>query len=248
MDEQSFRVAQQMYDTMSRDPDRPDTFSLFGRDWDLLPGVFAPVYTPITEMVINWLPFPEGGSFLEMGSGTGVTAVIAALRGCASVTALDIAAAAVENSRRNAARHGVADRVRVLRSDLFDALVPGERFDLIAWNSDFIEAPEGFVYESELQRSFFDPGYEAHRRFVAQAPRYVSEHGRLMLSCNNFANHELLREFCADGGLEIDTLERTSRVVQIPTATRTVEFYLLELRPAGGRSWLELTAQYDSRV
>ncbi|SMC48472.1 methyltransferase [Kibdelosporangium aridum] len=240
MDEESFRAAHQMYVTMSQDPDRPDTFTLLGLDWDLLPGVFAPVYQPMTEIVTNWLPFPEGGSFLEMGSGTGVTAVTAALRGCASVTALDIAAAAVENTRRNAIRHGVADRVRVLRSDLFDALAPGERFDMIVWNSDFIEAPEGFVHESEFQRSFFDPGYETHRRFVAQAPRHVSENGRLLLAFNRFGNQELLRQFCADTGLEIETLETESRVVRTPAATRTVEFYLLELTPAGGRTWLDL--------
>lgn len=242
MDEESFQAAQQMYRTMSQDPDRPDRFTLLGREWDLLPEVFGPNYTPVTELMTEWLPFPDGGSFLEMGCGAGVTAVMAALRGCREVTALDIAEAAVENARRNAARHGVADRVRVLRSDLFDALEPGDRFDMIAWNSDFIEAPDGFVHESEFQRSFFDPGYDAHRRFVREAPAHLTEHGRLLLAFNMFGNQELLREFCDATGIAITTLESTSRVVATPAATRTVWFYLLELAPAGGKTWLDLSA------
>ncbi len=242
MDEDSFLAAQQMYRTMSQDPDRPDSFTLLGREWDLLPDVFGPNYTPVTQLMTEWLPFPAGGTFLEMGCGAGVTAVMAALRGCRDVVALDIAQAAVDNARRNAARHGVADRVRVLRSDLFDALKPGERFDMITWNSDFIEAPDGFVHESEFQRSFFDPGYDAHRRFVHTAPAHLSEHGRLLLAFNMFGNHALLREFCDEVGIETTMLKSTSRVVATAAATRTVEFFLLELSPVGGKTWLDLTA------
>ena len=106
-------------------PDRQTEFALVGRRWTLLPGVFAPTYTPVTELFTAWIPYPVGGTLLEMGSGTGVTAVSAALAGCRRVTALDISAAAVENTRRNVERHGVADRVDVRQSDLFDALSAG---------------------------------------------------------------------------------------------------------------------------
>ncbi|MFI1104540.1 hypothetical protein [Streptomyces melanogenes] len=44
------------------------------------------------------------------------------------MTEVDISAAAVENTRRNALRHRVADRVRTLRSDLFAALDPQDRY------------------------------------------------------------------------------------------------------------------------
>ena len=39
--------------------------------------------------------------------------VLTALRGCAEVAAIDMSRAAADNTRRNAERHGVADRVRV---------------------------------------------------------------------------------------------------------------------------------------
>src|SRR5436305_3315557 len=163
MNQESFQTAQVMFRRMRDDPERPDTFRLFDHDWDLLPGVFGPNYTPSTEILTGWLDFPTGGTVLEVGSGTGLTSVCAALAGC-RVTALDISTAAVDNTRRNAARHGVADRVRVLHSDLFAALDPAERFDLVYWNSNFIEAPADFANDTELHHSFFDPGYSAHHR------------------------------------------------------------------------------------
>ena len=46
---------------------RPSEFSLLGREWDLLDGVFAPSFTPVTALFTSWLPYPVGGSFLEMG-------------------------------------------------------------------------------------------------------------------------------------------------------------------------------------
>ncbi|MCA1674388.1 MAG: 50S ribosomal protein L11 methyltransferase, partial [Actinobacteria bacterium] len=46
---------------------------------------------------------------LEMGCGAGVAWVLAAQHGCDRVVALDINPAAVENTRRNAARYGVTD-------------------------------------------------------------------------------------------------------------------------------------------
>lgn len=217
------------------DQERPRQFALLGQTWDLLDGVFCPSYTPVTELFTSWLPYPAGGRFLEMGSGAGVTAVVAVQSGCAEAYALDISAAAVENSRRNAIRHGVDDRVRVLRSELFAALSGAERFDLIYWNSNFVEAPAEFVNETDLHHSFFDPAYESHRRYLREAPRYLTSDGRLMLGFSSIGNAGLLRGYASDVGLECDVLRTDTRELEI-----TLEFQLLEFRPAGGRTWQDL--------
>ena len=167
-----------------------------------------------------------------MGSGTGVTAVSAALAGCRRVTALDTSAAAVENTRRNVERHGVADRGDVRHSDLFDALSPGERFDLIYWNSNFVEAPEDFVNTSDLHHAFFDPGYETHRRYLLEAPRYLTESGRLLLGFSDLGSWEQLRTACGAAGLTAEVLQ--AKRCQLETS---IEFQLLELRPADGGPW-----------
>ena len=219
------------------DKERPRQFALLGQTWDLLDGVFCPSYTPVTELFSSWLPYPVGGRFLEMGSGAGVTAVVAVQSGCAEAYALDISAAAVENTRRNAIRHGVEDRVRVLRSELFSALGGAERFDMIYWNSNFVEAPAEFVNETDLHHAFFDPEYDAHRRYLREAPRHLTADGRLLLGFSNIGNAGLLGRAASDVGLECDVLAAEARELEI-----TMEFQLLEFRPAGGRSWPDLAA------
>ena len=228
VDETGFRRGSALLRRHIEDDRRPKEFSLLGRRWELLDGVFSPTYTPVTELFSSWIPYPVGGTFLEVGSGTGVTAVVAAQAGCRAVTALDIAPAAVENTRRNVNRHGVRDRVRVLRSDLFSALDPVEKFDVIFWNSNFAEPPADFVNSTDLHHAFFDPGYEAHRRFVAEAPGRLAERGRLLLGFTSIGNSALLTELCADVGLRLEVLRSAQRQVGPNTV---LEFQILELKP-----------------
>lgn len=227
MDETGFRRGSALMARHLADHSERTEFTLMDRTWELLGGVFNPSYTPVTRLFSENLPYPVDGSFLEMGCGAGVTAVVAALAGCRAVTALDISPAAVENTRRNARRHGVADRVRVAHSDMFSALAPDERFDLIFWNSNFAEPPAGFVNETDLHHAFFDPSYAAHRQFVREGPGRLTERGRLLLGFSDIGNAGLLASSCAEAGLRVEPLWSRRREVDPGTF---LEFQILELR------------------
>jgi release factor glutamine methyltransferase len=219
-----FALSNFLYRKNALDADRPSSFRLRDRTWDLLGGVFAPVYTQATALFSEWLPYPAGGTFLEVGSGTGVITVTAALSGCASVTAVDITQAAVDNTRLNVERHGVGDRVRVLRSDMLTAVGAGETFDLIFWNSNFVEAPPDFVNTEDLHHALFDPGYAAHRAFLEQAPRHLAPAGRVLLGFSNLGNRDLLDALADRQGLTVGLLRSQ------PQAGTPIEHQLLELR------------------
>ncbi|WBB73860.1 methyltransferase domain-containing protein [Micromonospora sp. WMMD1128] len=178
----------------------PRTFELLGQEWDLLPGVYAPHLTPSAALYAEWLAYPTGGSFCEMGCGTGYLSVIAAQRGCAAVTALDISAAAVENTRRNAERHGVADRVTARCGDMFQPLTGDERFDLIFWNSNFVGASPGESPDDLLDRAFFDPGYVAHAAFLGTVGRHLAPGGRVMLGFTDLGDSAMLGRIAAEHG------------------------------------------------
>ncbi|MEV0700106.1 methyltransferase domain-containing protein [Saccharopolyspora sp. NPDC050389] len=204
---------------------RPAEFELLGLRWDLLPEVFAPIHTASTELFSQWLPYPNGGSFLEIGCGTGVIAVTAALRGCASVSAVDIVPAAVRNTGMNAARHGVADRVRVLRSDMFDALDADQRFDVVFWNSNVIPAPADFDCALPTQRAIFDPGYAAHDRYLREGIARLTENGRLFLGFNSLGDLARLRALAALMDLRVTEMQRATH----RTGNAPVTFQLLEI-------------------
>ncbi len=93
-----------------------------------------------------------GRRVLDVGCGTGVLAVTAALRGAGPVDALDIAPAALAATRANAARNRVADRVRLVDADL--ARCPGP-YDLVLAN---IHADVLTAMAADLRRLVARPG------------------------------------------------------------------------------------------
>ena len=70
---------------------------------------------------------------LDMGSGTGVLAILAVLRGAAHVDAIDIDRRAYENGLENAEMNRVADRITVMEGDA-SLLKYAGRYDFILAN------------------------------------------------------------------------------------------------------------------
>ncbi|GLW70747.1 hypothetical protein Kpho02_30460 [Kitasatospora phosalacinea] len=212
-------------------PDRPATFALCGRQWDLLPGVFAPVYSPTTEISLRLLglddPQAAGrtGSFLEIGCGTGVIAVAGALAGHERVVAADINEAAVRNAELNARRHGVTHKVRAVHSDLFADLDPRERFDLVYWHSNYVLAPADYRYRTVHERGYVDPGYAAHRRFLTESVHRVTPGGRVLLHFSERGNLERLTSTARQCGRSL----RVVRAGRFAEGEQEVEHLLLEV-------------------
>lgn len=67
----------------------------------------------------------SGARILDVGTGSGILAVAAALLGAAEVTAVDIDPLAVRIARQNAAANDVAPRVHVRYAELGDVLAEG---------------------------------------------------------------------------------------------------------------------------
>ncbi|WP_251050421.1 MULTISPECIES: class I SAM-dependent methyltransferase [unclassified Streptomyces] len=212
-----------------------------GREWDLLDEVFAPVFSPSTGIALEFLglnDLPAGapaaataGSFLEIGCGSGVTAVMAALAGHARVVASDISPRAVENAAVNAERHGVDDRLSAVHSDLFSGLAETERFDTIFWSSNYVMAPESYEYKSVHERAYVDTGYRAHRRYLEQAPRWLTPTGSALLHFSDRGDTAALYQIAADTGRELRTL-RSHRVREGEYGEDMVEHMLLQILPA----------------
>lgn len=223
---------------------RPVECELLGMRWHLLSGVFSPARTASTELFSRWLPYPEGGSFLEVGCGAGVTAVWAARQGCRRVTAVDIEPAAVRNTAANVARHDVTGVVRVLRSDVFAGLdSAGGGFDVVFWNSQVIPAPPDVEYSNSAQWVIFDRGYAAHRRYLAQGPKWLNPNGRLFLGFNSMGDRSRLRAVAAELGHDLVERAAARRVV----GDVAVTFQLLEVLPlTGGASATSTDASTDA--
>ncbi|MFG2293238.1 methyltransferase domain-containing protein [Streptomyces sp. NPDC048603] len=232
------RSLQRSRTSLSRE-DRPKVFALCGREWDLLDEVFAPVFCPSTAIAVDFLdldgpvppPVPRGASFLEIGCGSGVTAVMAALAGYDHVVAADISPRAVENTAANAERHGVEARLRAVHSDLFSGLASDERFDLVFWSSNYVLAPEDYQYQSVHERAYVDTGYRAHRRFLEQVLHWLTPTGSALLHFSDRGDLPELHRIAGQSGREL-TLLRSVRVTEPEYGGDVVEHMLFEIRAA----------------
>ncbi|MEV7419306.1 50S ribosomal protein L11 methyltransferase [Streptomyces sp. NPDC089919] len=181
---------------------------MFGSEWDLLDDVFAPPFSRSTGVAMELLGLgsersPQKGSFLEIGCGTGVVAVTAAMLGCDRVVAADINPEAVRNTALNARRHQVEDRLRAVHSNVFDDLDPQERFDVVYWHSNFVLGPEDLTYESVHDQAYVDAGYRSHTRYLAGATDRLAPGGRALLHFSDRGDIPRLHELAHRLGREL---------------------------------------------
>jgi ribosomal protein L3 glutamine methyltransferase len=130
---------------------------------------------------------PEAiGSVLDLCTGSGCLAVIAAH--ClpnAGVDAVDLSADALEVAALNLADHGMEDRIRLLRGDLFKP-VKSARYDLIVTNPPYVAAaevaafPPEYASEPAMAHLGGDDGLDLVRRILAEAPSHLTPEGGLI--------------------------------------------------------------------
>lgn len=120
---------------------------------------------------------------LDLGTGTGaiVLALLAALPD-AEATATDISTSALDMARRNAERHGLADRVRFIQSRWLEDV--GGRYHLLISNPPYIRsneiaglAPEVGQWDPRRALDGGPDGLDAYRAILADALRALEPDG-----------------------------------------------------------------------
>jgi release factor glutamine methyltransferase len=126
------------------------------------------------------LAVPPGERLLEIGSGCGLAAVLAA-RGGARVVATDVVPEAVAAIRTNAMLNGVTIDVRL--GDCY-APVPGERFDVIAANPPQMPTPPGPRRDDPAAAADNGgpDGWEILDRIIDDAPAHLCPGGRVVFT------------------------------------------------------------------
>jgi release factor glutamine methyltransferase len=163
-------------------------WEFYGLKFYVTPGVLIP--RPETELLVqqalDWLGGHLGRSqALDVGCGSGVIAVsIAKNNAEISFTAIDNSEAALEICDRNVRRHGLAQRIKLMRSDLLEGLQG--RYDLICANLPYIPSSRLL----ELTVANHEPvhalnggpdGLTLIRRFLRKVPAFINPGGLILL-------------------------------------------------------------------
>jgi release factor glutamine methyltransferase len=142
----------------------------------------------LVEIVVSrWTEPP--GRVVDLGTGGGAIALaLAKAFPAARVTAVDTSQEALALAAENAAANGLSGRVSLVESDWFQALPPGETFDLVIANPPYLSAeetaaaaPEVRNFEPEAALTAGDDGFAELARIVAGAAAALAPGGMLAL-------------------------------------------------------------------
>jgi release factor glutamine methyltransferase len=150
---------------------RPETESLAEAAWNFL----------------NQLNRPA--TLLDVGTGSAcIPIAIVAHAKNARATAVDISDEALVIARQNVEKNNFTDRIELRQSNLFSALNPEEKFDLIVSNPPYIASAEIETLQAEVRDH--DPrlalnggadGLDFYRSIAAEAPKHLAQGGQLMV-------------------------------------------------------------------
>jgi release factor glutamine methyltransferase len=141
-------------------------------------------------MLAAGLPRFAPKRILDMGTGSGAIAIsLAKELSATKIWAVDCSAPALEIARANAARLGVAERIKFICGDLFEPVGEGHgQFALIVSNPPYIRSAEIPTLEPEVSRweprAALDGGADGlnfYRRIAAQAWLYLAPGGAIVV-------------------------------------------------------------------
>lgn len=98
-------------------------------------------------LLADFIRIGEADEALEIGTGSGIVALLLAGKPFGRITALEIQPELADLARRNVALNGLENRVEIVEGD-FRSYEPGKRFDLVFSNPPWIRTASGFLSRS----------------------------------------------------------------------------------------------------
>jgi len=218
---------------MARREAGDQTFNYLGRTFVVPPQVMpiTPTSHLLGEAVLAEVR-PDD-RVLDMGTGCGVNAILAAAT-AREVVAVDINPHALDAAVRNAEGNGVADRIRVRRSDVFSE-VDGT-FDLIVFDPPF----RWFAPRDLLEAASADENYRTLTTFFREVRPRLTDRGRVLIFFGTSGDLSYLEQLADETGFSREVLGRLDFVKD----GWRVEYFTFRLTPRSPHSARETTPSH----
>ncbi len=160
----------------------------------VLPDVFAPEpwdYNILSKTVLKEVK--ETDKVLDMGTGTGVQALLAASKS-SNVTAVDVNPFAVECAKLNSELNKMASRIKVKQSDLFENVTG--KFDVIIFDPPFRWSKP----RDDWEKSCADENYSIMNAFFEQSKNYLTPTGKILVHFGTSGDLSYLKQVIQKNG------------------------------------------------
>lgn len=163
--------------------------------------------SPIAELIRNdfapWVnDIDSVANVLDLCTGSGCIGIASShVFENANITLVDISDDALNIANQNIKKHQLTDRVKAVKSDLFNNL-QGYKFDVIVSNPPYVDKedldsmPKEYHYEPKLALEAGDDGLDLAKRIILEADQYMTEDGVLIVEVGN--SQYALMEMCPD--------------------------------------------------
>ena len=190
-------------------------WEFYGRSFLVSPDVLIP--RPETELLVEealaWAKAHGARRVADIGTGSGVIAVtLAAELPSLEIIAVDLSPHALAMARRNAARHGVGERITWLEGDLLQPIRAAQLppLDIIAANLPYIAAeeypqlmPEVREYEPPQALLAGEQGLALIRRLIAESVDVLAPPGLLIMEVGAGQAERVVEELQGHGWANI---------------------------------------------
>jgi len=180
----------------------------------VLPDVFNPAIFRTSAFLAQQIEkiIPANSNVLDMGTGTGIGAIVAASHGH-DITALDITPAAVRCTQINVLLNHMESKIRVCESDLF-AAIGDEQFDVVLFNPPY--------YRGQPEDDFDHAWRSANviERFAAALPTHLHPNGFAMIVLSTDGEQTAFLEAFRRNKLCVESIAERDLINEILTVYR----------------------------
>lgn len=204
-------------------------FECLGGAITILPHVYVPADQSVPGMFVQYQHLWAGKRVLDMGTGTGILALLAARLGATRVVATDSNPRAVANARLNVERFSLQASIEVRDAGNLFEPVRGEIFDTILFNAPWFEGEPRTLYDA----AHYDPDRAILSGFLKAAPSHLAPEGAILLQYSDVSDKDRpqkLDDLLADNGLRTCSRKSIHRLSRVLGARERVD--LLEIRRA----------------
>lgn len=147
-------------------------------DYELIinPGVFDPSLGEGSQIMAKIKSLFSGEAVLEIGTGTGALAILAAEKS-KKVIATDISEDALKCANENIVKYNLESKIEFRLGNLFSPIKEDEKFDIILFNPPFLNGNP----KSNLDNSYFDNDYCTLKLFFTNVFGYLMPNGKIYL-------------------------------------------------------------------